>query len=159
VLHGLERKEFVRRERRSSVESETEYAFRHILVRDVAYGQIPRAERSDRHARAAAWIESLGRPADHAELLAQHYLAAGDLEPAAEAAVLQAELTWFAGEGERTAEHLRRAAEFVDRLPPSFSTAYVLSDLARYHMLASRSAEAIEVGHRALAIADDLGLQ
>ena len=42
-LHALERKELVRRERRSSVASETEYAFRHVLVRDVAYGQIPRA--------------------------------------------------------------------------------------------------------------------
>ena len=42
-LHGLERKEFVRRERRSSVATETEYAFRHVLVRDVAYGQVPRA--------------------------------------------------------------------------------------------------------------------
>src|SRR5439155_19434141 len=78
-LHGLERKEFVRRERRSSVAGETEYAFRHILVRDVAYGQIPRAERAEKHALAARWIESLGRPADHAELLANHYLAAIEL--------------------------------------------------------------------------------
>ena len=44
-LHRLERKEFVRGERRSSVAGETEYAFRHLLVRDVAYGQIPRARR------------------------------------------------------------------------------------------------------------------
>jgi class 3 adenylate cyclase/tetratricopeptide (TPR) repeat protein len=75
-LHALERKEFVRRERRSSVAGETEYAFRHALVRDVAYEQIPRAERGDRHLRSAEWIESLGRPEDHAEMLAHHYLAA-----------------------------------------------------------------------------------
>jgi class 3 adenylate cyclase/tetratricopeptide (TPR) repeat protein len=75
-LHALERKEFVRRERRSSVAGETEYAFRHALVRDVAYEQIPRAERGDRHLRAAEWIESLGRPEDHAEMLAHHYMAA-----------------------------------------------------------------------------------
>ena len=42
-LHALERKEFLRRERRSAVGGETQYAFRHVLVRDVAYGQIPRA--------------------------------------------------------------------------------------------------------------------
>jgi class 3 adenylate cyclase/tetratricopeptide (TPR) repeat protein len=82
-LHGLERREFVRRERRSSVAGETEYAFRHILVPDVAYGQIPRAERAERHVRAAGWIEGLGRPADHAELLAQHYLSAIELARAA----------------------------------------------------------------------------
>ena len=45
--------EFLRRERRSSVGGETEYAFRHVLVRDVAYGQIPRAQRADKHQRAA----------------------------------------------------------------------------------------------------------
>jgi tetratricopeptide (TPR) repeat protein len=75
VLHALERKEFVRRERRSSVAGEEEFAFRHVLVRDVAYGQVPRAERAAKHVRAAAWIESLGRPQDHSELLAGHYLA------------------------------------------------------------------------------------
>ena len=41
-LRSLVRKEFVRRERRASVEGESEYAFNHVLVRDVAYGQIPR---------------------------------------------------------------------------------------------------------------------
>ena len=43
ALHALERKQFIRRERRSAVAGETQYAFRHVLLRDVAYGQIPRA--------------------------------------------------------------------------------------------------------------------
>ena len=43
-LHALQRKEFVRRERRSSVAGEAEYLFTHLLVRDVAYAQIPRAD-------------------------------------------------------------------------------------------------------------------
>ena len=80
ALHSLERKEFIRRERRSSVAGEDEFAFRHVLVRDVAYGQIPRAERAAKHIRAAQWIEGLGRPQDHAELLAGHYLAALELD-------------------------------------------------------------------------------
>ncbi|HUF00880.1 MAG TPA: AAA family ATPase [Gaiellaceae bacterium] len=83
-LHALERKEFVRRERRSSVAEEIEYAFRHALVRDVAYGQIPRAARAEKHRVAARWIESLGRPEDHAEMLAHHYLQALELSRAAE---------------------------------------------------------------------------
>jgi class 3 adenylate cyclase/tetratricopeptide (TPR) repeat protein len=74
LLHRLERKEFVRRERRSSVADETEYAFGHLLVLDVAYGQIPRARRAEKHRLAAEWIEALGRPEDHAEMLAHHYL-------------------------------------------------------------------------------------
>src|SRR5207253_1704635 len=73
ALLGLERKELVQRARRSSVEGEAEYAFRHLLVRDVAYGQIPRAARAARHRAAAGWVEGLGRPDDHAEMLASHY--------------------------------------------------------------------------------------
>ena len=77
-LHGLERKEFVRRERRSAVAGETQYAFLHLLLRDVAYSQIPRSERADKHSGAAAWIESLSadRSEDRAEMLAHHYLEA-----------------------------------------------------------------------------------
>ena len=77
-LHGLERKEFVRRERRSGVAGETQYAFLHLLLRDVAYSQIPRSERADKHSGAAAWIESLSadRSEDRAEMLAHHYLEA-----------------------------------------------------------------------------------
>ncbi len=77
-LHTLERKEFIRRERRSSVASEGEYAFRHVLVRDVAYSQIPRAGRADKHRLVAEWIDSLGadRAEDRAEMLAHHFEAA-----------------------------------------------------------------------------------
>ena len=82
-LHGLERKEFARRERSSSVAGDSEYGFRHLLVRDVAYGQIPRAERAEKHLLAARWIEQLGRREDHAEMLAHHYLEALQLTSAA----------------------------------------------------------------------------
>jgi tetratricopeptide (TPR) repeat protein len=65
------------------VGDEDEYAFRHVLVRDVAYSQIPRGDRAERHERAAAWIETLGRPEDNAEMLAHHYLEALGLRRAA----------------------------------------------------------------------------
>ena len=83
-LHRLERKEFVRRERRSSVATETEYVFRHVLVRDVAYGQVPRADRAEKHRRAAQWIEALSTDReDRAEMLAHHYLSALEFARAA----------------------------------------------------------------------------
>ena len=82
-LARLEAKEFVRRVPRSSLAGEREYEFSHILVHDVAYGQIPRADRIDKHRRAAGWIESLRAErvdrrsgkgtAERAELLAHHY--------------------------------------------------------------------------------------
>jgi len=86
-LHALERKDFVRRARRSSVADEAEYSFLHVLVRDVAYGQIPRAERGEKHRRAAEWIASLGRAEDHAEMLAHHYTSALELRRAAGEAI------------------------------------------------------------------------
>ncbi len=84
-LHELERGRFVRRARRSSVGGEAEFAFLHLLVSDVAYGQIPRAARADKHRAAAVWIESLGseRLEDRAELLAHHYRSALELARAA----------------------------------------------------------------------------
>ena len=73
-LHALERREMLRRERRSTVAGDTEYAFRHVLMRDVAYGQIPRIQRADKHQRAAEWIESLSADrGDAADMLAHHY--------------------------------------------------------------------------------------
>jgi class 3 adenylate cyclase/tetratricopeptide (TPR) repeat protein len=83
VLHSLERKGFVRRQRRSSVAGERELAFAHALVRDVAYGQIPRRERSRKHRLVAEWTVSLGRPEDHAEMVAHHLRSALELARAA----------------------------------------------------------------------------
>jgi class 3 adenylate cyclase/tetratricopeptide (TPR) repeat protein len=80
-LHELARREIVRPARVSSVRDQVEYAFWHVLVRDVAYGQIPRVSRVQKHRSAAEWIEHTAgdRVADHAELLAYHFEQALDL--------------------------------------------------------------------------------
>jgi class 3 adenylate cyclase/tetratricopeptide (TPR) repeat protein len=85
ALRDLSRKELVRASRRSSMHGEAEYAFWHILTRDVAYNQLPRASRSSRHVAAAAWIESQApeRVEDLADVLAYHYSTALDLAHAA----------------------------------------------------------------------------
>jgi class 3 adenylate cyclase len=245
-LHGLERKQFVRRERRSLVADETQYAFVHVLLRDVAYGQIPRAARADKHAHAAGWIESSGRPEDQAEMLAHHYLsalelahaanrnvadlvprarpalecagdhalalnafaaaarlyrvaltlwppdereqrasvlfrlalalggsgedddgaaleqarsallAAGDRAKAAEAEARLGEVSWLKGHRDRCFEHLGRAQALVRGEPASAGKAYVLSELARYRMLADEFDA--ETGREALELAEALGL-
>ena len=85
ALLGLSRKELVRPARHSSIEGEAEYAFWHVLARDVAYGQLPRASRASRHVAAARWIESKasGRVEDLADVLAHHYATALELASAA----------------------------------------------------------------------------
>nr|MBA3738229.1 AAA family ATPase [Actinomycetota bacterium] len=84
-LHELARKELLRPARRSSIEGESEYAFWHMLIRDAAYGQIPRAQRAAGHRAAAAWIERMAgeRVAENAEVLAHHYEQAIELAGAA----------------------------------------------------------------------------
>jgi class 3 adenylate cyclase/tetratricopeptide (TPR) repeat protein len=83
LLHSLERKGFLTRQRRSSVGSEGEWAFAHMLLRDIAYGQIPRGDRAQKHRETAEWIQSLGRSEDYAELLAHHWNSALELARAA----------------------------------------------------------------------------
>jgi tetratricopeptide (TPR) repeat protein len=107
VLHELARKEVVRPARTSSMAGESEYGFWHLLVRDVAYGQIPRAARASRHRAAAVWLERKAgeRVEDLADVLAYHYTqaleltqAAGNTEQAAELAVPARRFLALAGE-------------------------------------------------------------
>jgi class 3 adenylate cyclase/tetratricopeptide (TPR) repeat protein len=246
-LRMLERKEFVRRERRSSVAGETAFVFRHALVRDVAYGQIPRALRAEKHRLTAAWIESLSgdRSADVADVLAHHYLNAlefarasgqeigdlsdraraalrdagdrafalhalgsaarfyesalqlwpeddpgrphlllrfgqaalfegagaealseavedlldaGDREHAAEAQAVLAEVLWHQGRHEDAFAQLEAAAALLADDPASPSKAYVLNDLARFHMISDEAEEAVRWGFAAYVMAEELGL-
>jgi class 3 adenylate cyclase/tetratricopeptide (TPR) repeat protein len=248
TLHSLERKEFVRRERRPSIEGESEYAFHHLLVRDVAYGQIPRGSRGERHRVTAEWIEQLGRPEDHAELVAHHYLAAieltsaagGDVSSlaaparaaasaagdrafalnawtaalafyeqalelcsdvdaelprlllaqgraahavgredarmllvgavaalreahdnagAAEAEIVLYEAEWMRGQRDQAFAHLEHALELVADEEPSRVKATVLSQAARFSMLAGRHDAAVELGSEAFEMAKTLGLE
>jgi tetratricopeptide (TPR) repeat protein len=108
ALHELARKELVRPARTTSMEGEHEYGFWHVLVRDVCYGQIPRAARAARHQAAAAWIEKKAgeRAEDLADVLAHHYQTALQLNRASSvtehAAELQAQaLRYLALAGER----------------------------------------------------------
>jgi class 3 adenylate cyclase/tetratricopeptide (TPR) repeat protein len=249
-LHALERKEFIRGERRSSVAGEGEYAFRHVLVRDVAYAQIPRAGRAEKHRLAAEWIDSLGadRAEDRAEMLAHHFVAAldfarasgqetagleqqarlafrdageralalsavttalqfftraldlwptddpdwpalvlrhaqadlsirqggayplltpalermlasGDVETAAEAEAVLAEADWFAGRSDSTFARLEHARRLIADRPPSVAKTKTYAETSRFLMLASRTAEAVEVGRETLALARELGLR
>jgi class 3 adenylate cyclase/tetratricopeptide (TPR) repeat protein len=84
-MRELVRKELVRPARTSSVEGQDELAFWHVLVRDVAYQQIPRAARAEKHRAAAEWIEQIAgeRTGDHAEILVHHSQQALELAHAA----------------------------------------------------------------------------
>ena len=86
-------------------------------------------------------------------------LETSDAERAAEMDALLAEFWWYRGEPERSSEHLERAYALVNELAPSPAKAHVISQVARYRMLAGAREEAIRIGEQALAIAEELGLR
>jgi class 3 adenylate cyclase/tetratricopeptide (TPR) repeat protein len=80
-LADVLRRELVRPNRASALDGQTEYTFWHALIRDVAYGQIPRAKRELKHLSVARWLKGTvaDRIPDFAEELAYHYTEAIDL--------------------------------------------------------------------------------
>ena len=112
------------------------FAFRHILIREVAYQTLTRAERGRLHAAAAQWLEGLaGKREDSlAELIAFHYREAAGIATAQRpderqtAEVRKKAVEWLTRAAEVAAAaaatiegsgHLRSAIEFAQtsRLP------------------------------------------
>jgi tetratricopeptide (TPR) repeat protein len=86
--------------------SEDSFQFGHILVRDAAYGALPKERRAELHERFAGWLSRKTRDGggDYDEIIGHHleqaYLARADLGPG-DAAALEL--------GERAATHLSAA--------------------------------------------------
>jgi DNA-binding SARP family transcriptional activator/class 3 adenylate cyclase len=80
-LRRLERRALVSLRPRSALGDRAEYAFKHVLVRDVAYASLPAARRVRAHAEASSWIEAVAgdRLEELIELIAFH-----DVEAAGE---------------------------------------------------------------------------
>jgi tetratricopeptide (TPR) repeat protein len=149
------------------MEGAREYSFWHLLVRDVAYGQIPRRDRAQKHVAVARWLEqTVGeRVADQAELLAHHYTEALRLSRAS-------------GEGDvteltaSTRRVLQLAGERAGRLDVPRAVSYYESALAlwpeteperlraaceltRLLSEVGRAEEARDLGERELAALED----
>jgi class 3 adenylate cyclase/tetratricopeptide (TPR) repeat protein len=247
-LSELERKGFVSGHEHSAVAGELQYAFSHVLIRDIAYGQIPRSRRTEKHRLVGDWVAALApdRASNLAEMTAHHYasaleyarlsgqpsdelgrharaalqaagehasqlnafgsaerfyadalailpagdvdeallrfqlgtarfraegggsedleqarellLAAADVDRAAEADVLLAELRFRQGDVDGAFAQLETAAALLEDAPPSRQKALVLSSLSRFRAAEYESLEAIQLGEEALAMAEQLEL-
>src|SRR5579885_1256087 len=78
ILDVLSQRDFIverSEEARTPVEHDRVFIFKHVLIRDVVYNNIPRLRRSQKHAQLALWLEekTAGHTEDFAELLAYHY--------------------------------------------------------------------------------------
>jgi class 3 adenylate cyclase/tetratricopeptide (TPR) repeat protein len=93
VLEALEARDLVRREPTSGMRDDAQYAFKHVLIRDVAYGTLPRPDRRSRHAAVARYLEGTAKEQvrDVAWLLAHHWREAGEPDRAIDYLVLAAE--------------------------------------------------------------------
>ena len=134
-LRILEERDFIRRRPSSTIPDDREYAIKHALTREVAYGTLPKARRARLHAAFADWLERAGQGRDeHAPLLAHHY--AGAVGPE------DADLAWADDEvelerlREKAVSWLRRAATLA---------------IARYEL-----DDATALLHRALELDQDL---
>src|SRR4029077_21105324 len=83
ALEALEARGLVQRRSESQLEGDVQYAFKHMLSRDVAYATLPRSVRRELHAATARVIESsMPDPEELAWLLALHWREAGDAQRA-----------------------------------------------------------------------------
>ncbi len=72
-LTELERRDFVAHQTVSTVAEDDEYTFKHILMRDVAYGQVPKGRRAELHLRFSDWVTVMPGIADEfVEIVAWH---------------------------------------------------------------------------------------
>jgi tetratricopeptide (TPR) repeat protein len=81
ALRGLIDKNVLVPKPRSTLRGEKEFAFKHILIRDVAYRMLPKAQRWPKHMRFAEWLPRIagGGRAAFADIIAHHWLQVNSL--------------------------------------------------------------------------------
>lgn len=161
LLEDLELREFVLRESRSTISGERAFRFKHVLIREVAYGGLPKAARAEQHRRFAAWLkerageELLEIRAYHLDHAAQLL---GELEGAPPADLAKAAAAALEGAGKRAlareANHsarklLLRAVELEPTLQRRYRAAEAAWRLSDYPALASEAEEVLAAAREA----------
>src|SRR5215212_1020597 len=83
ALDALEGRDLIRRDPISRLGEHPQFAFKHQLIREVAYATLPRARRRQRHEAIAQFLEAaVGDVGDVTPALAHHWREAGDPERA-----------------------------------------------------------------------------
>ena len=154
-LESLELRDFVLREQRSSITGERAFRFKHGLIREVAYGGLPKSARADHHRRFAEWLkEHVGEELleirahhlDHASILLAELDGAAPPELAQEAAkaLEGAGKRALAREANQSARHLLlRAVELEPTLSRRYKAAVAAWRLTDYPAVASEMEEVL----------------
>ncbi|HSJ51115.1 MAG TPA: adenylate/guanylate cyclase domain-containing protein [Actinomycetota bacterium] len=176
AIRSLQRRGLVRRRPDSRIPGASELEIRHAMIRDVAYEQLPRAERSRRHLAIAEWLRARegSGPRRPIATIAHHYERAWALSRSRAAAPALARhvprraveylLRWAdqaivyqARSAADLYERASRIAREADRQVPERLRARALIGLAECLVEMGRYEEAQEIVAEARAAADSSG--
>jgi class 3 adenylate cyclase/tetratricopeptide (TPR) repeat protein len=119
VLERLEKRDFIRRRPASVIRDAVEFEFKHEVIREVAYGSLPRADRANRHLAIGGWLRATAfSPEDEpVDALAFHFGNAVSLRGEATGYNVRTALEYLKRAGERAARQFayRHAARQLGR--------------------------------------------
>src|SRR5579885_3658018 len=173
ALAELEARDLVRRDPASELAGDTQFTFRHILIRDVAYATVPRAVRRQRHAAVARYVEETLRTAETLPtILAHHWREAGEparaiphLLAAADAArrawAHETVIELLTATVELEGEDERAAAELEALLPELEGRERLdaLIGIGHAYLWTERDEDTLRTAAEAAALRDELGEQ
>jgi class 3 adenylate cyclase len=114
-MQELERRDLIRRSPTSRIRGDQELAFKHGLIREVAYATLPKRVREQRHGVVARFLEqAAGNPATYASILAHHWREAGDAGRASEYLLIAAQQ---AGRGWAYEEAVDLCSQALELIP------------------------------------------
>ena len=158
LLRSLEARDLLRRRRRSGLPGSSEYGFKHVLIREVAYESLPRSERARKHLEIARWLtEDAGH--DDPAMLAHHFESAWLLlrtrtgpPPPSEVSSLTVQA--LRRHAEESFAYQARATEslYARALRVADAAASGVGDVERAGLLVGRSEALQEMGRRRAAI-------
>ena len=134
----------------SSIAGSSEFTFEHALIRDVAYGSIPRSRRSEAHRSVLDWMEqgTRGRDEEFAEMMAYHAERAGDPERTARFAMLAGHRHRRVYAAEDAIRWYELAETAVEQLPTDWNSS------VRSEIVHSRGEALVQIGKYEEARAD-----
>jgi predicted ATPase len=145
ALAQLVRRELITRQSASAFEGHEQYAFNHVLVRDVAYELLPRAARRERHRETALFFEEVTGEFGEAETaLARHWRDAGEPEHAVAYFVAAAQAAERGWAKQHAADLYREALRIVpaeDDTRRELTRRLALAEAASYHVHDARLLE------------------
>ncbi len=126
ALSALQEKDILAPEAESRLAGEQELAFKHVLIRDVAYGMLPKAVRWRKHLEVGRFIEERAgdRTDEVVALLAEHYGRAAALG------------TEAGGEPGELAEVVGRAVRFLEEAGDAEALLYANREAVAHYGLA-----------------------